>query len=191
MKILAIAGSPRKGNSAFLLDKALEICKEGKHEVNVIKASELKISGCVACEGCKDTGRCIIHDDMDEVYNLIRCCHFLIISTPIFFFNIPAQLKLLVDRCQCFWYEKYILKRPIEIENFERKALILLVGGMKKGEIGVNCAEATLKAFLRTININKHKTLAYLGFDEPDSIKNYKKAIDEVVEMTKILLEND
>ncbi|MCS7203882.1 MAG: flavodoxin family protein [Thermodesulfovibrio sp.] len=191
MKILAIAGSPRRGNSEFLLSVALKVCEDKNHEITLIRVSDLNISGCIACDGCKESGICIIHDDMDKVYNLIRSCQFLVIATPIFFFNIPAQLKLLIDRCQCFWYEKYLLKRPIKFENFERKALVLLVGGMKKGEIGATCAEATLKAFLRTININKHKTLAYLGFDEPDSIRKHKEIIDEVIETTRTLLEND
>lgn len=166
MKVLAILGSPRKGNSEILLRKAVELCKRQGHETELIRVSQLSISGCTECDACKISGECIIQDDMDTVYKLIKQSHRIIIASPIFFFNVPAQLKLLIDRCQCFWYEKYILKKPMPEH---RKALVILVGGMQK-QIGASCAEATLKAFLRTINVNEHKTLSYLGYDAAGSI---------------------
>jgi multimeric flavodoxin WrbA len=191
MKILALLGSPRKGNSEILLNKAIELCQKEKHEVHIIKAYELNISDCTACDGCKDTGQCIISDDMDLVYPLLRQVHRIIIASPIFFFGIPGQLKLLIDRCQCLWYEKYVLKKPIPEEEFKRKALIMLVGGMKKGQIGVTCAEATLKAFLRTINVNEHSTLSYLGYDEPGSILKNSDIIKDLEFSVAQLLKND
>lgn len=182
MKVFAILGSPRKGNSEILLKTAIDRCIQSYHEINLIRASELSISGCTGCDGCKDTGKCIIHDDMDNVYELIKKSHRIIIATPIFFFGVPAQLKLLIDRCQCLWYKKYVLKKPIIETDLKRKALLIIVGGMKKGQIGVSCAEATLKAFLRTINVNEHKTLSYLGINEAGEIINHPSTINEVME---------
>ncbi len=191
MKILALLGSPRKGNSEILLNKAIELCQRENHEIHLIKAFELNISDCTACDGCEDTGQCIISDDMDVVYPLLKQAHRIIIASPIFFFGIPGQLKLLIDRCQCFWYEKYILKKPIPEEEFKRKALIMLVGGMKKGHIGVTCSEATLKAFLRTINVNEHNTISYLGYDEPGSILKNPDVIKDLEFSVTQLLKND
>lgn len=191
MKILALLGSPRKGNSEILLNKAIELCQRENHEIHLIKAFELNISDCTACDGCEDTGQCIISDDMDVVYPLLKQAHRIIIASPIFFFGIPGQLKLLIDRCQCFWYEKYILKKPIPEEEFKRKALIMLVGGMKKGQIGVTCSEATLKAFLRTINVNEHNTISYLGYDEPGSILKNPNVLTDLEYAVTQLLKND
>ncbi|GAQ94193.1 multimeric flavodoxin WrbA [Thermodesulfovibrio aggregans] len=191
MKILAILGSPRKGNSQILLNKAVEICKQQNHEITLIKACDLNVSGCTACDGCKDTGECIIHDDMDRIYPLLKQAHRIIIASPIFFFGLPAQLKLLIDRCQCLWYEKYVLKRPIPEKEFKRKALNILVGGMKKGQIGVTCAEATLKAFLRTINVNEHRTIFYLGYNEPGSILENTTIDSDLKNAIEELLKND
>lgn len=191
MKILALLGSPRKGNSEILLNKAIEHCQKEKHEIHLIKVYELNISDCTACDGCKDTGKCIISDDMDNVYPLLRQAHRILIASPIFFFGIPGQLKLLIDRCQCFWYEKYILKNPIPEQKFKRKALIMLVGGMKKGQIGITCSEATLKAFLRTINVNEHSTISYLGYDEPGSILKNPDLNKDLESAVTQLLKND
>lgn len=190
MKILAILGSPRKGNSEILLNEAIKNCDKTSNEITIINPCKLNISGCTACDGCKDTGQCIISDDMDRVYPLLRESHRVIIASPIFFFGIPAQFKLLIDRCQCLWYEKYVLKKT-STQNIKKKALILLVGGMKKGEIGVTCAEATLKAFLRTIDVREHKTLSYLGYDKPGDILKNKAVINDIISAVQELLIND
>ncbi|MDI6865245.1 flavodoxin family protein [Thermodesulfovibrio yellowstonii] len=190
MKILAILGSPRKGNSEILLEEAIKLCNGKKHELTIIKPCELNISGCTACDGCRDTGQCILRDDMDKVYPLLREAQRIIIASPIFFFGVPAQLKLLIDRCQSLWYEKYILKKIFQ-QPIKKKALLMLVGGMKKGEIGITCAEATLKAFLRTIDVREHKTLSYLGYDEPGAILKDLVALEKVKYATKELLKND
>ncbi|MCX7988839.1 MAG: flavodoxin family protein [Thermodesulfovibrio sp.] len=190
MRILAILGSPRKGNSEILLNEALKLCNKNFHEITLLNPCQLNISGCTACDGCKETGYCIIQDDMERIYPLLKDAQRIIIASPIFFFGIPAQFKLLIDRCQCLWYEKYVLKKT-ESSSAKRKALLMLVGGMKKGEIGITCAEATLKAFLRTIDVKEHKTLAYLGYDEPGAILKNKSVIDEIRNAIKELLQND
>lgn len=190
MKILAILGSPRKGNSEILLNEATKLCEKKGHKVTIIKACQLKISGCTACDGCKDTGQCIIQDDMDRIYPLLKDSHRIIIASPIFFFGIPGQLKLLIDRCQSLWYEKYVLKKTLQTE-VKKKALVILVGGMKKGATGVKCAEETLKAFLRTINVKEHQTLSYLGFNEPGEILGHSRAVKDVVNATEELIKND
>lgn len=190
MKILAIHGSPREGNSKILLDEAIKICCADNHEVTLIKPCELNLSGCTACDGCSNTGLCIIRDDMDKIYPLLKNYERIIVATPIFFFGIPAQFKILVDRCQCLWYEKYVLKKT-NPNHIKRKALIMIVGGMKKGEIGVTCAEATIKAFLRTINFKEHKTISYLGYDQAGDILKNLTALQEVRNATEELLKDD
>lgn len=188
MKVLAISASPRKGNTEILLNTALQRVQNYGHEIKIVKPFELNISDCISCDACAETGECVINDQMKEIYQVIKKFHRIIIASPIFFFSVPGQLKLIIDRCQCFWYGKYILKKPIEEGEIKRRGLLILVGGMKKGEVGVTCAEATLKAFLRTISVSKHETLSFLGFDEPGSILKEPSAILKVEEATERLL---
>ncbi len=190
MKILSILGSPRKGNSEILLNEAIKLCKERNAEITILKPSELNISGCSECDACSTTGQCIIEDDMQKIYPLLKESDRIIIATPIFFFGIPAQFKLLIDRCQCLWYEKYVLKKAV-LEVQSRKALLMIVGGMKKGEIGVTCAEATLKAFLRTIDVKKHSTLHYLGYDEAGAILRHEGIFEDIKKAVEELIKND
>lgn len=189
MKILALLGSPREGNSKILLDEALDTLSPFNYPITLIKVCDLNISGCSACDGCRDTGVCIVNDKMTEIYPMLKEAERLLIACPIFFFGIPAQFKLLIDRCQALWYEKYVLKKTSN--SRKRKALIMLVGGMKKGEIGVTCAEATLKAFLRTINVREHTTLSFLGYDEPGAILRNTQALAQVRNAALELIKND
>src|SRR3989304_7984942 len=99
MKVLGIYGSPRKGgNSDQLLDKALEGAKSAGAEVYRIYARDLKMSGCIECGGCDRTGKCVLEDDMQSVYPLLEEADIIIISSPIFFYGVTAQLKALSAR---------------------------------------------------------------------------------------------
>ena len=60
-KIVAIYGSPRrKGNTALLLDQAVQGAEAAGAAVEKIVFRDLKISPCLEIYGCKETGRCII-----------------------------------------------------------------------------------------------------------------------------------
>jgi multimeric flavodoxin WrbA len=188
MKIIAFLGSPRKdGNTEFLLKEAVKGGEEAGLNVQVFNLNLMNISPCQNCGGCEDTGICIIEDDMVQIHDAIRTADRIILASPIFFFSISAQTKMMIDRCQAFWCEKYLLKKPIPEGKYGRKGLLLLVGGMKK-EIGIQCAEATSKAFFRTISIPEHKTLAFLGVDAKGEILKHPTALKEAYEAGKALI---
>jgi len=115
---------------------------------------------------------------MVQIYDAIRRAERIILASPIFFFGLSAQAKIMVDRCQAFWCEKYLLKRTIPQGAAGRRGLLLLVGGMKK-EIGVQCAEATARAFFRTISVPDHQTLAHTGIDEKGAILKHPSSLQE------------
>jgi hypothetical protein len=85
----------------------------------------------------------------------------------------------MIDRCQSFWCEKYLLKKPLPEGTFGRKGLLLLVGGMKK-PVGAECSGATSTAFFRTISVKQHKTLIFLGVDAKGAILEHPSAMNEV-----------
>jgi hypothetical protein len=97
----------------------------------------------------------------------------------------------MIDRCQAFWAEKYVHKKPVPPGVFGRKGLLLLVGGMKKNEknVGFQCAEATARAFFRTINVQEHVTLAFDAVDKKGVIKDHPTALKDAYEAGKALVE--
>ncbi len=183
MKVIAFLGSPREqGNTELLLNEVIRGIEDSGASAQIFNLNSMNIQPCQDCGECDETGECIIHDDMDEIYEAIRTADRIILASPVFFFALSAQAKIMVDRCQSFWCGKYLLKEPIPEGEYGRKGLLLLVGGMKK-DTGVKCSESSASAFFKTINVPEHVTLSFLGIDKKGEITSHpdalKKAYDE------------
>ena len=188
MNILAFLGSPRaEGNSEILLREALKAADGSAHDVLIFRLNTMNIKPCQNCGGCDTTGICVINDDMQEISSAIREADRVILFSPIFFFGLSAQSKIMIDRCQSFWCEKYLLKKTIPSGPDGRKGLLVLVGGMKK-EVGIQCSEVTTKAFFRTISVPDHETLSFLGVDAKGQILSHPTALHDAFEAVERLV---
>ena len=188
MKIIAFQGSPRPGgNTDVLLEEVLKPVKKAGHDISIFKLNYMRIKPCQDCGGCDRTGKCIIDDDMGDIYDGIKEADRIILASPVFFFALSAQTKAMIDRCQAFWCEKYLLKKTIPEGPNGRRGLLMVVGGMKK-EIGVQCSEATAKAFFRTISVPQHETISFLGVDAKGAILDHPTALKDAKEAGKKLL---
>lgn len=106
-KVLILSGSPRKGgNSDTLCDEFMRGAKEAGNDVEKIRISERKIGYCRACYYCqKSGGKCIIDDDMGEIMQKIIDADVIVLSSPVYFYSIDAQLKTVIDRTVARWTE--------------------------------------------------------------------------------------
>lgn len=105
MKIYAINGSPRKKwNSAQLLEKFVEGVRsvEPEAEVEFIHVYDYNYTGCRSCFGCKRLNakplECVIRDDIHDILIDIRNSDGFIIASPIYFFDLSAQVKAFLER---------------------------------------------------------------------------------------------
>jgi multimeric flavodoxin WrbA len=179
MNVVAFHGSPRAGgNTDVLLNEVLKAVDPSEHNILLFRLNQMDIKPCQNCGGCDETGRCVIQDAMVEIYDAIRKADRIILASPIFFFSLSSQTKIMIDRCQAFWCEKYLLKRPLNPGPHGRKGLLLLVGGMKS-DVGVKCGDATAKAFFRSISIPEHETLSFLSVDAKGAINNHPSAMKQ------------
>jgi multimeric flavodoxin WrbA len=99
--ILIVLGSPRKnGNSSILAQKLVEGAKENNAIVEEIYLHGLNIKPCSACDGCRREPRqgCIVKDDMQPLYKKIEDADTIVLVSPIYWFNISAQMKIFIDR---------------------------------------------------------------------------------------------
>jgi len=124
MKILGVCGSPREGNSLFLLKKALETCKELGVETELVHVGLLKVAPCKACGGCKDTGICVQKDDMTPLYDKIRGADGIILASPVYLGGVSAQMKAFMDRTRA-------LRGKFELRN--KVGAGISVGGFRNG----------------------------------------------------------
>lgn len=106
-KILILSGSPRKnGNSDLLCDEFMRGAIDGGNSVEKIFVAEKNIGYCRGCYYCqKSGGKCVIKDDMAEVLQKIIDSDVIVLSSPVYFYSISAQLKTVIDRTVARWQE--------------------------------------------------------------------------------------
>ncbi len=99
--VLVFKGSPRvNGNSSALADRAAEGAKAAGADVEIFSLHSLDIHPCDACDTCRETGVCVLNDDMQALYPKLTDTDAIIIASPIYWFTMSAQTKLFIDR----WY---------------------------------------------------------------------------------------
>jgi multimeric flavodoxin WrbA len=99
MNIVGILGSARKeGNTEILLDTALAEARVQGDTTVKIALREKTIAPCDGCMGCARTGQCVIHDDMEEVYEAIRNADGIIWATPVYYWSMSGLTKVALDR---------------------------------------------------------------------------------------------
>ncbi len=167
-KIVAIYCSARRpSGSGALLDSALEPLVADGIRVQKFFVCELDIEPCAACDVCRDGSPCPIDDDMSEIYTALERADGIIISTPVYFYGLPAKAKALIDRCQTFWSRKYLLANPLPSG---RPAGVIVVAA-SGGKLAVEGVRLTLKYFLDALSIEMSEMLEYKNFKyEPDTI---------------------
>ena len=106
-KVVIISSSPRrKGNSQELCKQFRKGAKEAGHEVEIINLNDYKINPCLACEYCrKHEQRCFQKDDADRIIQKMIEADVWVLSTPVYFYSVSAQMKLLIDRFFAREYE--------------------------------------------------------------------------------------
>lgn len=177
--ILAVKGSARRnGNSDTVLDAAVEAYRRNSRtepEVDTINAARLDISPCRSCHGCWETGRCVIADQMQEIYEQCLQAKHIVISAPVYFTSVPGHLKIMIDRFQCFWVRTYRLgQRP----QRRRNGMFLCVGAMDDQRF-FDSASLVIKSWMAALNVRCSVARFYPGLDAPDDIRKHPEYLED------------
>lgn len=108
MKLLAVCGSPRKGNTEWMVERVLEGARDAGAETELVLLRKLKIElcrGCLTCETGQDGGRgsCVIKDDMAPLLAKVLEADAIVFGTPVYFYLLSALLKNFMDRTLPIW----------------------------------------------------------------------------------------
>ncbi len=169
VKIIGIVGSPRKdGNTNYLVKKALKSAESAGAETEIYNLCNMELEPCNACDICKMTGECPKDDGINEILSKMQEADGIIIGSPVYFGNVTAQLKIIIDR-----------SRPLRID-FKLKDKVggaIAVGGSRNG--GQETTIAAIHEFLLiqdAIVVGDGSPLAHYGgtgaAGAPRDIKN-------------------
>jgi len=170
VKVLAFAGSPRRGgNSETLLDWVLAaMAKEADVTVEKIPLTEANVNPCKGCNACQNLNKCVQRDGMDIVHDKIIAADIIVLAAPIFCMGIAAQAKMLIDRAQVFTSRKYVLKLPVvPVERKGKRLGIFLSTAGQDWSYVFDAAVPSVKCFFNVIEV-KDRDINYLMVNHVD-----------------------
>jgi len=189
MKVLGIAGSPRRGgNTDLLLTEVLRGAASRGAETRNIVLNKLKITPCQHCDACLKKGVCKVKDDMQMIYQELEDSDRIVLASPIQFMGITAPMKAMIDRGQALWARKYVLKIPPLSTDRKRKGFFVSVGGRKVPDL-FEPSLVIIKTFFRILDIEYAGDLLYRGIDAKGAILNHPDALKQAYEAGQKLVE--
>ncbi|MCC8047022.1 MAG: flavodoxin family protein [Clostridiales bacterium] len=99
MKVLMLNGSPHKnGNTAIALQEMEKVFQEEGVETEIVQAGNQAIRGCIACGACREKGKCVFDDLVNEVAPKFEACDGLVVASPVYYASANGTLVSLLDR---------------------------------------------------------------------------------------------
>lgn len=175
MRICVLKGSPnRNGSSNMLAENFARGAKETGHEIVEIDAAHSNIAPCTGCIHCGYEGECILSDDMEEIRQEILKSDMLVFVTPLYYYGMSAQLKILVDR---------FCSRNSSIQMKNMKSALLTVA-YNADDWTFDALEAHYDTLVRYLNLEDCGRILGYGCGTP-SMTQFSRYPDEAYELGK------
>jgi len=187
--IVAIYGGHRRGyNSDVALDYLLDAMKSKELNIKRLYLTNMDIKPCKACNSCFKDGKCIINDEMQDVYGYFEEADIVLTSTPIYFNTLSSRLKILIERCQSIWSGKYVAgKSPISRKK--RTGCAICVSGSNMADKDFECVIKVLDMFYKCINAKLTDKIFIPNTDELP-VNKRPELIIKIADIGKGLIEN-
>lgn len=155
IRLLGICGSPRKGNSLFLLQQAFdEVLKAYPHEVKeeIYVFGQTPFAPCDACGAHRRLkGECRIKDGFQELRDKWLDADGIIYSLPVYHMSIPGQVKCFIDRLgnSLGYYFSDYLTQEGEEPVYRMPRLMKAMGAITQGS-HIFAGQEHAQAFINT-----------------------------------------
>lgn len=126
MKVFGICASPRNGTTHYVLSKALEKLESHNIETEIFTCQGKDLKPCMHCDYCLENKKCIILDDMQEIYDNLLDSDGIILATPIQSGSVSANLSIIMDRTRALEAIDYNILRG-------KIGMSIAVGGDRTG----------------------------------------------------------
>jgi NAD(P)H-dependent FMN reductase len=190
--LVVLNGSPVRGSNIDLLLGAMIAGAEGAGGRAIhYRCHELAVRPCEACGPDATSGYCIFHDAMDEVYAALESAHAIAVASPVYFDTVSAQLKLVIDRCNCV---TPLVRLPGGGEDMvpkwgrTRRGVFVTARGERFTH---ELAERTVRGFLKWVGARWEETLAYPHADnDAGSVTRHPELVERARVIGRRLIES-
>jgi len=142
-KVVGVVGSYRKkGIISQAVSEVLEAAKAKGAETKLIDLLDQDIQFCKNCRGCtqeggEKRGKCVIEDDLDGVLTEIDSADYLVLGSPVNFFNLTALMRRFMERLVCYTYWPWDSKKfPVLRTKKKDKQAVLITSSAMPAIIG-------------------------------------------------------
>lgn len=144
-KVVIISSSPRRnGNSEMLCHQFYKGAVEAGHDVEKLNLNDYTIYPCIACDYCrKHENKCFREDDANMIVQKMIDADVWVLSTPVYFYSVSAQMKLLIDR---FYAREYEIRES----QHRKQAYFIVTSGAPSLEYDVGTIES-LRGFIKVL----------------------------------------
>lgn len=99
MKVLVINGSPHpKGCTDRALREVEAVLSKEGIEVQRVNVGTKDIRGCIGCNYCREHGRCVFNDTVNETASMFAGADGLLVGSPVYYAGCNGQLLAFLDR---------------------------------------------------------------------------------------------
>lgn len=187
MKVTCLVGSPRhNGSCAYLTDTFINGLSK---DVQVKKycVGNIKMNYCLGCKNCYESGECVHTDDVKTVIIDILNSDYVVIASPSWWADVPAQLKTLFDRTTP--YGDTNPNRKYKAEKQINGIAIAVRAGVREqeNELILN----NIQHFFGHLGIQTVKRISVCTTDSlNDLLEKHQSEIQEVFELAKLIGKN-
>jgi len=98
-KVLMLNGSPREnGNIALAFKNMEQVFDKYDVEYENIQIGRMDIRGCIACETCRQTGKCVFDDIVNELSSKLKDADGFVIGSPVYYGSANGTLMSALQR---------------------------------------------------------------------------------------------
>lgn len=99
MKVLLVNGSSRSNGCTYTaLNEVARSLEEENIETEIFFIGNEPLRDCIACRKCKETGRCVFDDQVNEFVEKAKNCDAFVFGSPVYYAHPSGRLLSFMDR---------------------------------------------------------------------------------------------
>lgn len=173
MKVMAIVGSLRTGNSFEMVNNLLDIFSNTDIDFEIVHLKDISFGFCNGCLQCDDTGECYQNDELNAIIERVKETDAFVLASPTRWSLLSGEMKVFFDRLNPLASKEQLSGK---------KAIIFTVGQThQEDDVSIETAAGSIKAFCENAGIEVIDTVLAYGCLMENDIKNSPTVINNCI----------